>query len=65
MSLIEKNDANGSKLLQHIGEPDDAPAIFPARGSPISDAEINQTQGWNDNAVDPIPDYEFDQTINC
>ena len=45
MSLIEKNDANGSKLLQHIGEPDDAPAIFPARGSPISDAEINQTQG--------------------
>jgi hypothetical protein len=52
------------RILQHIGEPDHAPAIPPARGPPISDAEINQTQGWGDNAVDPIPDYEFDQTIN-
>jgi len=53
------------RILQPIGEPDHAPAISPARGPPVSDAEINQTQGWDDNAVDPIPDYEFDQTINC
>ena len=53
------------RILQPIGEPDHTPAISPARGSAISEAEINQTQGWDDNAVDPIPDYEFDQTINC
>ena len=52
------------RILQPIGEPDHTPAISPARGSAISEAEINQTQGWDDNAVDPIPDYEFDQTIN-
>jgi hypothetical protein len=28
------------RILQHIGEPDHAPAISPARGPPISDAEI-------------------------
>jgi hypothetical protein len=52
------------RILQPIGEPDHTSAISRARGPAVSDAEINQTQGWDDNAVDPIPDYEFDQTIN-
>jgi hypothetical protein len=52
------------RILQPIGEPDHTSAISRARGPAVSDAEINQTQGWDDNAVDPIPGYEFDQTIN-
>ena len=52
------------RILQHIGEPDHAPAISPARGPPINDTEINQTQGWDITAVESISEYKFDQTIN-
>ena len=52
------------RILQHTGEPDHAPAISQARGPPINDAEINQTQGWDFTAVEPLSEYEFDQTIN-
>ena len=52
------------RILQHIGEPDHAPVISPARGPPISYAEMDQIQGWDDNAVNPIPEYEFDQTVS-
>ena len=52
------------RILQHIGEPDHAPAISPARDPPIYCAEIDQTQYWDDNAVNPTAEYEFDQTIS-
>jgi len=39
------------RILQHIGEPDHAPAISPARDPPIYCAEIDQTQYWDDNAA--------------
>ena len=51
-------------FLRHIGELDHAPAISPARDLPIFCAEIDQTQYWDDNAVNPTAEYEFDQTVS-
>lgn len=51
-------------ILQHIGEPDHAPVISPARSPSTNDAEIDQTQYWNDNAANPIIEYEFDQMVS-
>jgi len=52
------------KILRHIGERDHAPAIYPARDPPIFCTEIDQTQYGNDHAVNPIIEYEFDQTLS-
>ncbi|MES9882537.1 MAG: transposase [Sedimenticola sp.] len=51
------------RILQHIGVPDSAPVISPARGPPGFCLELDQSQAWSDDVVDPVPDFEYDQTV--
>ncbi|MCP4125616.1 MAG: hypothetical protein GY753_00975 [Gammaproteobacteria bacterium] len=52
------------RILRHIGEPDCAPEISPALGPPDFCLELDQYQAWSDDAVDPVPEFEYDQTVN-
>ncbi|MES9857393.1 MAG: hypothetical protein ABW166_12415 [Sedimenticola sp.] len=51
------------RILRHIGEPDSAPEISPARGPPGFFLELGQSQAWSDDVVDPAPEFEYDQTV--
>ena len=48
-------------ILEHVGEPASAPAIAPARSPPV---EANAQQLMGPEAVEAIPELEFDQTAN-
>jgi len=50
------------RILIHIGEPGKPPPITPARGPPEWEWDFDQ-QSLSD-AVEPIPDFEFDQRIS-
>ncbi len=52
------------RILRHIGEPDSAPEVSPARGPPDLDLELDQTQEWDIDTVDPGPEFTYDQTLN-
>ena len=49
------------QILAHVGEPTSAPAIAPARSPPV---EVNAQQLIAPEAVEAIPELEFDQTAN-
>ncbi len=49
------------QILAHVGEPTTAPAIAPARSPPV---EANAPQLIAPEAVEAIPELEFDQTAN-
>ena len=49
------------EILAHVGEPTTAPAIAPARSPPV---EVNAQQLIAPEAVEAIPELEFDQTAN-
>ena len=49
------------QILAHAGEPTTAPAIAPARSPPV---EVNAQQLIAPEAVEVIPELEFDQTAN-
>ncbi len=49
------------QILAHVGEPTTAPAIAPARSPPV---EVNAQQLSAPEAVEAIPEPEFDQTAN-
>ena len=49
------------QILAHVGEPTTAPAIAPARSPPV---EANAQQPIAPEAVEAIPEIEFDQTAN-
>ena len=49
------------QILAHVGEPTSAPAIAPARSPPV---EVNAQQLIAPEAVEVIPELEFDQTAN-
>jgi hypothetical protein len=51
------------RILEHIGEPMEPPRISPARGPPIWSEEINQ-DSYGDPLAQPVPDNDFDQTVN-
>ncbi|OQX32104.1 MAG: hypothetical protein B0D96_03155 [Candidatus Sedimenticola endophacoides] len=52
------------QILRHIGEPDIAPAITPARGPPDCCLEQDQSLAWLYDALDPAPEFEYDQTVS-
>ncbi|MES9858571.1 MAG: transposase [Sedimenticola sp.] len=52
------------RILRHIGEPDCAPVITPARGPPDFCLELDQSQAWADDGVDPVAVFEYDQTVS-
>ena len=49
------------QILAHAGEPTTAPAIAPVRSPPV---EANVQQLMGPEAVEAIPELEFDQTAN-
>jgi len=50
------------RILSHIGEPRRPPRVTPARGPPEWEWDFDQ---WSmTDAVEHIPDYEFDQRIS-
>ena len=49
------------QILAHVGEPASAPAIAPARSPPV---EANAQQLIAPEAVEAIPELEFDLTAN-
>ena len=49
------------QILAHSGEPTTAPVIAPARSSPV---KVNVQQLIAPEAVEAIPELEFDQTAN-
>ena len=49
------------QILAHVGEPTSAPAIAPARSPPV---EVIAQQLIAPEAVEAIPEIEFDQTAN-
>ena len=49
------------QMLAHAGEPTTAPAIAPTRSPPV---EANAQQLMGPEAVEAIPEVEFDQTAN-
>ena len=49
------------QILEHVGEQASAPAIAPARSPPV---EANAQQLMGPEAVELIPELEFDQTAN-
>ena len=49
------------QILAHVGEPTTAPAIALARSPPV---EANAQQLMGPEAVEAIPELEFDQTAN-
>ena len=49
------------QILAHVGEPTTAPAIAPARSPPV---EVIAQQLIAPEAVEAIPELEFDQTAN-
>ncbi len=52
------------RILRHIGEPDSAPEILPAHSPPELCLELDQRQILDIDAVDPVPEFEYDQTVN-
>ncbi len=52
------------RILRHIWEPDSAPVIAPACGPPEFCLELDQYQILDVDAVDPAPEFEYDQTVN-
>ncbi len=52
------------RILRHIGEPDSAPEISPARGPPELYLALDQSQTWFGDVFDPAPEFEYDQTVN-
>lgn len=53
------------RLLSHIGEPAKPPRTTPARAPPDwLEADFDQTTANDSEAVEPVPEFEFDQTVS-
>ena len=50
-------------ILSHLGEPTSPPRLMPARGPPLWD-RVDAPVGQEDPAVEPVPEYEFDQRVS-
>jgi len=47
----------------HIGEPATPPRIAPAR-APLDWLEVDFDQTILDESAEPVPEFEFDQTVS-
>ena len=53
------------RLLSHIGEPVTPPRTTPARAPPDwLEADVDQTCTNDSEVAEPIPEFEFDQTVS-
>ena len=55
--------ASVTRILEHIGEPTQAPVLSPARGPPTWVEDFDQTPVFDPAAAAPEPGFEFDQTV--
>ena len=52
------------RVLNHIGEPTTPPLIAPARAPPDSgDADFDQSPLHESEQTEPVPEFEYDQTV--
>lgn len=52
-------------ILNHIGEPVTPPQFSPARGPPDwLEADVDQTHLNGSEPAEPVPEFEFDQTVS-
>ena len=52
------------RVLSHIGEPTTPPLIAPARAPPDSgDADFDQSPLHESEQTEPVPEFEYDQTV--
>jgi hypothetical protein len=51
------------RILSHIGEPTEPPPIAPARAPPLPGNDLDQTPAYDLAAAEPVPEFEFDQTV--
>jgi len=53
------------RILLHIGEPATPPRIAPARAPPDwLEVDLDQTILDESDQAEPVPEFEFDQTVN-
>ena len=53
------------RVLNHIGEPTKPPQIASARAPPNElEADFDQTPLQESGQAEPVPEFEFDQTVN-
>ncbi len=53
------------RILTHIGEPATLPRIAPARAPPDwPEPDFDQTDRTGAEQAEPIPEFEFDQTVS-
>ena len=53
------------RILNHIGEPITPPRTTPARAPPDwLGADFDQTSPNDSEAAEPVPEFEFDQTMS-
>jgi len=64
IAFLTETDSIQSILI-HIGEPATPPRIEPARAPPNwRDADMDQAAPNESETVEPIPEFEFDQTVS-
>jgi len=53
------------RILLHVGEPATPPRIAPARAPPDwFEADFDQTDRTESEQAEPVPEFEFDQTVS-
>jgi hypothetical protein len=64
ISAFITETASVTRILEHIGEPTQAPVLSPARGPPAWDESFDQTPVFDPTAAAPEPIFEFDQSVS-
>ena len=49
--------------LSHLGLPPRPPRLTPARAPPQTELRFDQSAGFDPTAPEPIPDFQFDQSL--
>lgn len=62
ISFITRRDPI-ERILAHISEPTQPPVIAPARSPPLSGNELDQTPAYALDTAEPVPEFEFDQSV--
>jgi hypothetical protein len=50
-------------ILLHLDLPQRPPRVFPARGPPPAELDLDQSAAFDLAAPDAVPEFEFDQTL--
>ena len=59
-----RNQDSIRAILEAIGEPTQPPVLKPPRGPPDYNSENDQFCDYDITQTEPIPDYDFDQSVN-